>query len=259
MVILASLPDALAVNVDPADSEQSEEVNQAMAIVDRMAGFLSQAKGFSVAMDMGFDAVQDSGQKIEFGETRQIVLERPEHLRVDAVTRSGEKSHVVFDGKNITISYEKANVYAVDPKAGTVDDAIQYFTEDLDMRLPLAMMLNTQLKDVLDKKVREAAYVEESSIGGVSCDHIALRGDEVDMQVWIAKGDQPLPQRVVMTYKEDKGQPQFWAEFSNWNLAPEISEGLFVFSPPEGAKKIAFSPRQGMTSEGTDVVKEEKQ
>jgi hypothetical protein len=60
-----------------------------------------------------------------------------------------------------------------------------------------------------------------------------------------------------MTYKQDKGQPQFWAEFSNWNLAPAIPEGLFVFSPPEGAKKIAFSPSQDMASEKTDVIKEE--
>ena len=36
----------------------------------RTAEFLSQAQRFSVTVDMGFDAVQDSGQKIEFGHAQ---------------------------------------------------------------------------------------------------------------------------------------------------------------------------------------------
>ena len=69
------MPNILPISAEAADPKQKEDLEQAadpaMAIVDRMAEFLSQAKGFGVTMDMGFDAVQDSGQKIEFGETRE--------------------------------------------------------------------------------------------------------------------------------------------------------------------------------------------
>jgi len=254
MVILAIIPGVLSVSAQPADPKQ--EADPAMAIVNRMAEYLSQARGFSVTADMGFDAVQESGQKIEFGETRKIVLERPDRLRVDAIKRSGEKSQLSFDGKSLSLYYEKPNVYSSEPKAGTVDEILKYFTEDLELRLPLAEMLSSQLPVFLAGKVREADFVEESSINGVACDHVALRGEDADMQVWVAKGPKPLPQRIVIAYKDQEGEPQFWAQFSNWKLATKASKAFFAFKPSRDAKKIAFSPKQGMSSERTDAIKE---
>ena len=121
-------------------------------------------------------------------------------------------------------------------------------SHDLDMRLPLAELLNSQLDQRLPAQVRVADYVEPSSIAGVPCDHLALRGDQADLQVWVAQGQQPLPRRVVITYKHADGRPQFWAQFSDWNLSPEIPDALFAFTPPTGAAKIAFSPRQMLQS-----------
>src|SRR5512139_1197243 len=71
------------------DAQKSEE--QAMAVMKRMADYLSQAKRFSVSVDSGFDTVQEFGQKIEFGETRKMVLIRPDRLRVDATKRDGSR------------------------------------------------------------------------------------------------------------------------------------------------------------------------
>ena len=235
----------------PTDPNKSEQ--QAMAVVKRMADFLSQAQRFSVTADIGFDAVQDNGQKIEYGETRKILLSRPDHLRIEETKRDGSKSGLLFDGKEITVFHVKENVYAVEPKAGTVDEAITYFVNDLDMRLPLAQLLNSNLSKMLPEQVREAAYVEQSSIAGVPCDHIALRGDQTDMQLWIAQGDKPLPQRAVITYKREDGRPQFWANFTKWNLSPRVRNSMFTFTPPKGAVKIAFSPRQMLQPMGTEI------
>jgi hypothetical protein len=62
----------------------------------------------------------------------------------------------------------------------------------------------------------------------------------VDFQVWVAQGGEPLPRRIVITYKDETGQPQFWADLSNWNLAPDVSDALFAFAPPNGAERIQF-------------------
>jgi hypothetical protein len=48
----------------------------------------------------------------------------------------------------------------------------------------------------------------------------------------------------VITYKNAEGQPQFWAQLSDWNLSPDVPDSLFVFTPPEGASKIAFAARK---------------
>jgi len=235
----------------PGQAQQPSAANpeideKAMAVLKRMTEFLAQAQRFSVTVDTGFDVVQDSGQKIEFGETRQMVLRRPDRLRIDVTKRDGSKGGMVFDGKDIAVFNTKENVYATVASPGTVDDAIAYFLTDLDMRLPLADWLDSQFATRLPERVRAAIYVEPSQIAGVPCDHLALRGDEGDLQLWVAQGNQPLPRRLVITYKREEGRPQFWAQFSEWNLAPEVPDALFVFTPPAGAVKIVFAPQQSM-------------
>jgi hypothetical protein len=218
--------------------------DQAMALLKRMADVLSQTQRFSVMVDIGFDVVQGSGEKIEFGETRKIVVSRPDHARIDITKRDGATSGFIFDGKEIAVFNTREKVYATAAKPGTLDEAIDYFINDLDMRFPLAELFSGKLAETLQAKVRGASYVEQASIAGVPCDHVAFRGDQADLQLWIAQGDQPLPRRLVITYKNAVGQPQFWAQFSEWNLAPDVPDSLFVFTPPEGAAKIAFTARK---------------
>ena len=250
LVLLSATGRAQETRAANPDSEE-----KAIAVLKRTATFLAQAQRFSVTIDAGFDAVQESGQKIEFGETRQVVLRRPDHFRIDATKRDGAKSTLLFDGKDLTIFHVQENVYAAAAKPGSADEAIAYFVNDLGMRLPLAELLNSHLDKVFLEQVRVANYVESSSIAGVPCDHLALRGAEADLQLWVAQGQQPLPRRLVITYKHADGRPQFWAQLSDWNLAPEVPDALFVFTPPKGATKIAFSPRQ-MLQPGVAASKE---
>ncbi len=77
-------------------------------------------------------------------------------------------------------------------------------------------------------------------ISGVMCDHLALRSEKEDVQVWIAWGDEPVPRRIVIAYRELEGQPQFSAQFTEWDFSPEFSDTTFTFSPPEGAERIHF-------------------
>ena len=125
-----------------------------------------------------------------------------------------------------------------------------YFVHDLGMRLPLVEMLTSQLAQQLADQVRVADYVEASSIAGVPCDHLAFRGDETDMQVRVAQGQHPLPRRVVITYRHADGRPQFWAQFNDWNLAPEAPDALFTLRCPRGGTDRVF-PRQQLPGAAT--------
>jgi hypothetical protein len=103
------------------------------------------------------------------------------------------------------------------------------------------VLLVSQLPAELKARVRLIDYVEKTNIHGPTSHHLAARTDTVDFQIWVADGDTPLPQRVVITYKKAKGEPQFWAQFSDWNLAPAISDSTFLATPPDGAQKVAFA------------------
>jgi hypothetical protein len=211
------------------------------AVLMKMADYLSKAPAWSVTVHTAYDAVQPNGYKVEWNGIRKITLSRPDRLRVESERSDGARSLVLFDGEEITTFDESARVYAQALHPGTVDDAVVYFVHDLGMRLPLAVMLLDRLPAELRQRVQSVEYVEKATTLGVPAHHIAAKTATVDFQVWIAEGDRPLPIRVVLTYKNTRGQPQFRAQFSNWNLDIKPPDNLFTFAPPPGVNKIPFA------------------
>lgn len=201
-----------------------------------MAKKVAETKQYSVSMHMGYDVVQESGQKIEFSEIRKIIIDRPNYMRVDSEQSDGDISQFIFDGKAITLFSATENVYAQTDLPGDLDSAIRYAVSKMGVRVPLARLLTTTFPADLEKLTVDVDYVEHNTLGATPTDHIAGQSQDVDFQVWIAAN--LLPRRIVMTYKNAPGQPQFWAEFSDWNLKPKISANAFAFTPPKGAEKI---------------------
>ena len=219
---------------------KSDADDKAAKRVEAMANFLAKAPRLSVTADCSYDVVQDSGQKIEFGEVRAITLRRPDRARIEATRRDGVRRGLIFDGKQIVAFDLDQKVYATVAKAGTTDAAFDYFKHDLDMRLPLSELFSTNLPQKISDMLGSARLVGEETINGVATDHIALRGDTADLQLWIARTGDPLPQRLVITYRLDEGQPQYEANFKDWNLAPDVPDSAFTFTPAEGAQEIPF-------------------
>ena len=212
----------------------------AMAVVKNMAEYLSSARKYSVKISAGYDVVQGSGQKVEFGEVREVTLVRPNQLRVETKESDGDRNLFVFDGTTISYSHGGKNVYATASAPGTLDDAVKTFLQKLNMRIPLALMYVSNLPEEMEQLIESAAYVEYSTQFDVPCHHVAARTATTDVQLWVAAGSEPLLRRVVITYKNEEGAPQFWANFTNWNFSPSVSAAMFAFTPPQGAEKIPF-------------------
>jgi len=216
--------------------------------------FLSTAKSFSFTAESSYDALQGNGQKIEFGGLHKITVVRPNKIHADIVERDGTKKVFVFDGKDIYYADLEQNVYASVPRPGDINQAIDYFTEDLQMPLPLGQLISTDVSEWVKKEIYAGGFVEQSTINGVLCDHLAFRTENVDFQVWIASEGDPLQMRLIIDYKNSPGSPQFRADFTDWNFSPAPEDSLFVFKPGDGMQKIAFAPMLR-----TDIKSEEKE
>lgn len=228
---------------DEPPVEQVPMEREALDILDRMADRLAQAKGFSVTIRAGFDVVQDSGQKITFGEKRHVTLSRPDQLRIEAEESDGKRTLVIFDGKAITVFNPADNVYGQVEKAGSVDDVIRYVVQDLNIRLPLALLLVSTLPEELDQRLEAIDYVERDMLTAAPTHHLAGRGADVDFEIWVDAGDTHLPQRLAITYRNEEGAPQYRAEFSDWKLDPDVSTVELAFTPPDEARRIPFLVR----------------
>ena len=229
-------PGAAAAAAAPTESQR-----EGARILKGMADYLAGLRAFTFTFRSGYDVVQPTGQKIEFGETRRVAMDRPNRLRVEEVASDGTRDLAIFDGRTVTVLKADSDVFAQAPQPGTVDDTLVYLVRDLKMRMPLAQLMTTRLPVELPRRVKTIDYVESTDIYGVPSDHIAGRTDSVDFQFWVTEGDHPLPLRVVITYLHAPGEPQYWANFTDWNTTAKFKKDEFQFTPPSNARQIPFA------------------
>ena len=201
-----------------------------------MANKLAGASQFSVTLLIRYDALQASGQVIEFSERRELTLRRPDELRVDVRQSDGDTGGLVFDGKTISQFNVNEAVYTQLERPGDVDSTIRYAVSELGVRFPMARLLVTSLPQEISKLTTRVDYVETDTLGNMPTEHIAGVSHEIDYQFWIREDG--LPSRIVLTYRNAPGRPRFSADFVDWNMAPEIKSETFKFVAPIGAERI---------------------
>jgi hypothetical protein len=113
----------------------------------------------------------------------------------------------------------------------------------LDIVAPAGDLAYKNAYDILMDGVTEGIVVGEAVIEGVRCDHLAFRAPELDWQIWIQQGAQPLPRKLVITTLDLPNAPQFAITITKWNLQPAFDAETFTFTPSAGMKQIDFRPR----------------
>jgi hypothetical protein len=235
---------ALAPPLRAQETAPDSEVDPAArAAVKRAADFLGRQPRFAFSADIAYEVLQDDGETLEFGELRRYLLRRPDKLRIDSQRRVGGARVVYFDGAKLTVSSPDQNAYAFVKlrQHRDVDDAVKIFRDRLGMPVPLGELLVSEPGSEFDSLYDSAFVVGQEQLEGVACDHVALRNEDNEIEVWIAKSDPPLMQRVHITYQTLEGQPRFSARLFGWTLSPDSGDALFAFEPPPNAERVRFA------------------
>ena len=229
-----------ALGQQPAAGTAAQRDAKAMDALAAMGKYLRSLKAFAVRADTVTDEVLTTGQKLQFAGTVDYLVQAPDRLRADV--RNDRRQRVfIYDGRTVTLNSPRMQYYGTIAAPGTIAEALQVAEQKYDLDVPLAdlFLWGTDKGGLED--IKEAAFIGPASIGGKACDHYAFREDDVDWQVWIRQGNQPLPCKIVITTTAEPSQPQYAAVLA-WNLAPKIDKSSFTFSPPKGARKIAIAP-----------------
>ena len=227
---------ALLVGVGTPSGARADEAD-AKTLLKAMSDYLAAQKVISFGFDTNFEIVTKEQQKLAFASSGTITLNRPDKFRA---TRSGGFADVemIFDGKTLTLLGKNANVYAQVEAPGTLDHLIDELRDKHDKPLPGADLLLSNVYDVLMPDVVDVKDLGSGVIGGVECDHLAFRTEEVDWQIWIAQGDRPYPCRYVITTKHVAQAPQYSVQIRDWKTGGEVAADDFGFKNPTNAKKI---------------------
>lgn len=229
---------AWAATQQGVDAQQGVDP-KARTLLKRMSDFLASQPQLSVQADGSTEVVLKTGEKVEFEHSSDVRLKRPNKLRSD---RRGEKADAEFyyDGHSFTLYGKNQNYYATTAAPPTIDEAIDAARERLGIEAPAADLLYSNPYDILMEDVVSGTYLGTNAVRGVSCHHLAFRGNETDWQIWIEDGPKPVPCKFVIVSKKVQGSPEFSVEFSRWNFSPRLDEAVFHFTPPSDAKRIGF-------------------
>lgn len=212
---------------------------QAGPILKRMCDTLDSAKALRVHVRATMDGVLDTGQLAQFNRNSDIIMARPD--RLSARTRADEGHWSAwYQSGTLTLFDEDDHAYATEPVPSRLDAMLDYLADEYDLIMPMADLLVGKTYDSLVENVEVGTYLGLHHVGETPCHHLLFQQENIDWQIWIDAGSQPLPRKLVITYVEEHDQPQYVAFMDGWDLSPATTDETFKFTPPADAQAVSM-------------------
>ncbi len=208
--------------------------------VRKMSDFLAKTPRFALEAEETFTEIESGEPKVELTNLRRIAVERPNHIASDATGDTLNRA-TWYDGRGVTVLDKENNVYASIDAAPTIDATLDKLQDDYGVVLPLADLLYSDPYGVLMEGVTYGRYLGIHLAAGVPCHHLVFAQETIEWQLWIDAGPEPLPRKLVITYVQEPGEPQYEATIRRWALSPAFTDALFTFEAPDGARKVEAS------------------
>lgn len=235
LFLIAVLGTSAGVRADEADAKR---------LLKAMSDYLAAQNALSFEFDASLEVVTKDDQKLALASSGVVALKRPDKIHS---MRAGGFADVemYFDGKTLTLFGKNKNLYSQIDLPGTVDHLIDELRMTYDRPLAAADLMLSDSYDALMIGVNDIKDLGSGVIGGVECDYVAFRTDEVDWQIWIAQGKRPFPCRYVITSKLIPHGPQYSIQFSDWKTGKKVASTDFSFKNPTNAAKVDLKDLTG--------------
>ena len=227
---------------EPAKPAQPAISEEASAALQRMGQTLR-------AEQMSFQAqtirvyAEPNGEPLHIFHTLKVTMHRPNRLLAEVGGDDGS-SKLVFDGKTAIIYSAAQNKYAsIAVPEGTIAGMLKEAVGRLGVDFPLADFLSEEPGKAFLTGVTSGRLVNTVTIDGTPYDHLFFfQPPGIELELWVAKNEQSLPRRLIVTYRTLPGQPNFIAQFSDWNFNVQTPDADFAFQPPAGATQVELKP-----------------
>jgi hypothetical protein len=221
---------------DPIANEGVIE-DGAIDALKEMSAFLMTAKTLAITSQGSLDVVTNDGQRIQLDGTTTYKIRRPGFvIDYDSDIKS---RRFIYDGKNFTIYSPKLGYYSTVAAPATNKEVLDTIYQKFGIQLPLEDLFRWGDGTNADRiaALKSAYEVGSATVDGVETDHFAFREADVDWEVWIQKGDQAWPRKLVIVDRTDPSRPTFSARLT-WQMNPAFSDADFTFVPDASAKRI---------------------
>lgn len=223
------LEDRAATSVDPA----------ATAALTRMGEYLGGLKTFELTARTTVEVVLRAGHQVEVGGVVHYWAKKPNMLRIDSDTDTVSRQYF-FDGKTFTVVAPVDGFFAQAPGQAGIRETLAFAAQTLNIEVPLADLFDWGTPHAPLKLFDRGFFVGTAKIEGTETEHYALIGKDFDFEVWIQRGEQPLPLKMALVDHRAPGSPRFSALLS-WKPDAAIADDVFTFTPGKDLAKIDFA------------------
>jgi len=241
--ILAILVTVTTTGVTFAGSDPVNQDEKAIGILKQMDAYTDSMDKYVINAESYLDATIGPGLTISDASEITVSVDRSGFLH--SINKSGLETREVFMNKGkLTVFTGPQKFYSHAEIPATLDEGLMFALEQYGVETPaMDLLILRSLDELVTDKVEIIYVTGDSFIRGVNCHHILLSGPNFSMQLWIEKGDKPMPRRTLLTFKHGEGLPRHEL-FLKWTAKDSFDKSLFEFEPPEGAIKIDFIKAQ---------------
>ena len=250
IAVLGGLFAAGIIGFVPVSLSAAQSAKQAQPAISAEASTALQRMGQTLrAEQMSFQArtirvyADPNGEPLHIFHTLKVTMHRPNRLLAEVSGDDGSNK-LVFDGKTAIIFSAAHNKYAtISVPEGTIAGMLKEAVGRLGVDFPLADFLSDEPGKAFLTGVTSGRVVNTVTIDGAPYDHLFfVQPPGIELELWLSKNEQSLPRRLIVTYRSLPGQPNFVAEFSDWNFNVNAPDSDFAFQPPAGAEQVALKP-----------------
>lgn len=205
-----------------------------------MGDYLKSLKSFEVRTKATLeDVVDDTDMKLTFNVEGLYQVQRPNAFHIELKSDRQIRQYF-YDGKNFTVNVPRRNFYATVGAPSTIRAVVQDIYDQYGIALPLADLFYWSDRGAPTDGLTGAIRIGYAKVNGVDTDQFFYRGPDLDFQIWIQRGSQPLPRRMVITTRSSAAKPSYSADL-DWNTAPGFTSANFAFSPDAKSTAIQMA------------------
>jgi len=234
------IPPPLIGDAEPLSAEE---------ILEKTVTFMSGLDNVGFDALVTYEVVQENGQTLHFDRVQRMAAARPDRLFWVTVRDDATIDSVWFDRGTFTLLKRPQDVYGQVQVSPTIDGMADDLDYEYDIVVPFQDLLAGRAPELFLETPESSWYVGETWVMGVWTHHVALRNEEVDFELWIQKDGDPLPVRIAINWKHEKGGPSYVAHFRKWITSTTFDDAMFVFTPPSDARQIEILPAMPLEEE----------
>jgi hypothetical protein len=227
-------------------ASESERLARGRELVKQMSDKLASSNTLSLSTQEYREIVARDGQKRTVQRAHDVVLRRPDRLYSK---QTGDRAtDTWYDGKYVTLAIHPDQVYGQIRSPETVDETLDALSKRFAIILPVGDLLYSRPETLLLSDDTKGGYVDTQKVAGIDCHHMNFTTPGVDWELWLPTQGDPLPKRIRVVDKKQRGAPVSDITFINWNLAASAPDDTFKPKVPQEYEGIAIIQRAAAIS-----------